>query len=55
MPSTLSPATPFFESFTGSQGDGLFGAGIIDASGGERGVQVNLAAIEGMKSGAGEG
>ena len=53
-PSTLSPATPFFGSFTGSQGDGLFGAGIVDASGGgERGVQVNLAAIEGLKSGAG--
>lgn len=52
-PSTLSPATPFFGSFTASQGDGLFGAGIVDASGGggERGV--NLAAIEGLKSGAG--
>ena len=54
-PLTLSPATPFFGSFTGSQGDGLFGAGIIEASGGERGVQVNLAAIEGMKSGEGGG
>ena len=50
-PSALSPVTPFFGSFTGSQGDGLFGAGIVDAGGGERGVQVNLAAIEGMKSG----
>ena len=41
-------------SFTGSQGDGLFGAGIVDANGGgDRGVQVNLAAIEGLKSGAG--
>ena len=52
-PSTLSPATPFFELFTGSQGDGLFGVGIVDASGGERGVQVNLTAIEGLKCGAG--
>ena len=53
-PSTLSPVTPFFGSFAGSQGDGLFGAGIqVDASGGERGVQVNLAAIEGLNSGAG--
>ena len=25
---------------------------MVDASGGERGVQVNLAAIEGLKSGA---
>ena len=32
-PLTLSPATPFFVSFTGSHGDGLFGVGIVDTSG----------------------